>query len=349
MSKPQEPHRPFFPFGNPFRMISPKGSNLSPSLLALVNSFEEALSARLRKLETVGDVLSLTWMQCAMESLCETHEEIKKLIVALELPVSDWDEKWIDVYLDISIKLLDISNTFSSELSRMNQGHLLIQCSLHNLESNSQQQLARACSFLNNWRHQRRSKNPRLEKCCSFLDGLMETLNLPKVKNSAKGKVLMRALYGVKVQTLFICSIFVALFSGSSKRLFELDVAGTYLWAEDFNHLRGVVNGIIRNQQSSQHDSLVKELLGVDTAVEKLYPMMQDGSMTGKEDPLQISITQLRAEAEKLSSGLDLLMKEVDSFFHAVLTGRDALLSNLRATCTATESAEGKRIRQPVS
>ncbi|KAG4983240.1 hypothetical protein JHK87_027989 [Glycine soja] len=45
-------------------------------------------------------------------------------MTALELPVSDWEDKWIDVYFDISSKLLDICNAFSSELSRLNQRNL---------------------------------------------------------------------------------------------------------------------------------------------------------------------------------------------------------------------------------
>nr|KYP64226.1 hypothetical protein KK1_018817 [Cajanus cajan] len=74
-------------------------------------------------------------MTLAMQTLCESHNDIKTLITELELPVSDWDEKWIDVYFDISVKLLDICNAFSSELSRLSRGHLLLQCVLHNLGS----------------------------------------------------------------------------------------------------------------------------------------------------------------------------------------------------------------------
>ncbi|RZB68503.1 Protein BPS1, chloroplastic [Glycine soja] len=55
----------------------------------------------------------------AMKSLCESHNDIWTLMTALELPVSDWEDKWIDVYLDISSKLLDICNAFSSELSHI--------------------------------------------------------------------------------------------------------------------------------------------------------------------------------------------------------------------------------------
>ena len=47
-------------------------------------------------------------------------------MTALELPLSDWEDKWIDVYFDISSKLLGICNAFSSELSRLNQGNLCL-------------------------------------------------------------------------------------------------------------------------------------------------------------------------------------------------------------------------------
>ena len=53
---------------------------------------------------------------------------------------------------------------------------------------------------------------------------LVESLDLPKVKNSAKGKVLMRAMYGVKVGTIFIYSVFASAFSGSARKLFDLNV-----------------------------------------------------------------------------------------------------------------------------
>ncbi|KAK6260639.1 hypothetical protein SCA6_015113 [Theobroma cacao] len=207
MSRPQEPHRPFFPFANPFRMISPKGSQLSPRLLSLLNTFEAALLERLQKLvpKDKDDILSLSWMKLAMESLSEIHCDIKNLITELELPVTDWDEKWIDVYLDISVKLLDISIAYTSELTRLNQGHLLLQCVLHRLESNTPEQFMRACSSLDSWRQHIGSKNPRVETCRPILDNLVESLNLPKVKNSAKGKVLMRAMYGAKVATVYIC------------------------------------------------------------------------------------------------------------------------------------------------
>ncbi|KAK8509647.1 hypothetical protein V6N12_001730 [Hibiscus sabdariffa] len=311
MSRPQEPHRPFFHFGNPFR--TPKGSQLPPRLLSLLNVFEATLSERLQRLvpKDKNDILSLSWMKLAMESLSEIHCDIKNLITELELPVTDWDEKWIDVYLDISVKLLDISIAFTSELTRLNQGHLLLQCVLHKLESDTPDQFLRACSSLDSWRQHIRSKNPRVEGCRPILDKLVESLNLPKVKNSAKGKVLMRSMYGAKVATTYICSVFAAGFSGSTNNLLDLPVPATFPWAQVFSDVQTTVNTEIRNIFSCGEFTVLRELHAVDACSKKLYPFLQDGFGPAEGESFKNSVSDLRNTAEKLSQGLDNLSKVV--------------------------------------
>lgn len=332
MSHAHEPQRPLFSFGNPFRMILPKGSSISPRLLTLLYTFEETLAERLRKLKPKDreDVLSLSWMQLAMESLCEIHADIKAFITALELPVCDWDEKWIDVYLDNSVKLLDVCIGFSSELSRVNQGNLFLQSVLRNLDSSTSEQFIRARTSLDGWKQHIASKNSRIENCFSILDHLADTLNVPKVKKSSKGKVLMRAMYGVKVITVFVCSIFAAAFSGSAKKLKDLQVPETCLWAEAFTPMQTFINGEIRNIYSSGGVTVLKELQAVDQVVKKLYPLVEDGPGPVEAEEFQLSISDLKKRTIILSEGLDVLTKEVDGFFQILLTGRDALLSNLR-------------------
>ncbi|KAK7292719.1 hypothetical protein RJT34_15571 [Clitoria ternatea] len=335
MSRSQDPHPPrsFFPFGNPFRMKSPKGSCLSPQLLAVLQAFEATLGERLKKLmpKSRDEILCFSWMTLAVKSLCETHNDILTLITDLELPVGEWDDKWIDVYLDVSGKLLDICNAFSSELSRLSQGNLPLKCALHNLESASSKQYIRACSLLDEWKQLVNSRNPRIEKCSSILDNLVGSLDLPKVKNSAKGKVLMQALYGVKVETVFVCSVFTAAFSGSSKKLLELNVADIHLWAPAFKSLQNVVNEEIRVRFSRGKFTVLNELEAVDTFVKELYPAIRGGvETTEMELPVKKTVEELGAAAEKLSQGIDLLVKGVDGFFQAVLTSRHALLTPVR-------------------
>ncbi|KAL6495517.1 hypothetical protein OROGR_030080 [Orobanche gracilis] len=332
MSRPQEPHRPFLSFGNPFRMRSPKGLYLSPKLRSLLNTFEETLAGRIKKLKPAGkeDVLRLSWMSCAIESLCEIHTDVKSLITALELPVCDWDDKWIDVYLDNSVKLLDICIGFTSEISRLKQGHLYLRCVSHNLNDPSSKQFLRARSSLDGWIKQIESKNPRLDKCFSMMDGLAQKLDLPKIKNSAKGKILMHAMYGVKVVTLLVCSIFVTAFSGSAKKLMDVQIMEAFLWAEAFADLQTFVNTEIRSLYLSGRVTVLKELEAVDTCVRKLYPLVE-GSVESVDDGKLLDLTlNLGKSAENLSQGLDSLANEVDRFFQIILTGRDALLSNLR-------------------
>ncbi|KAJ4904325.1 hypothetical protein Rs2_18276 [Raphanus sativus] len=335
MSRAQDPPRGFFPFGNPFRMLSPKSSALSPWLLSLLNGFELLLAERLKKLmpKSKDDILTLSWMKLAMESLCETHNNINTLITDLQLPVSDWEEKWVDVYLDISVKLLDLCNAFSSELTRLNQGDLYLKCVLHSLQSGSGEKYLQARSSLDSWRqHVNANNNARVENCRAVLDSLVKSLSLPKVKNSPKGKVLMRAFYGVKVQTVYICSVFTAAWSDSTNDLFDLTVSDKPLWAKDFADMQSVVNAEIRDLLSSGRSTILKELERVDASVEKLYPMIQDGVDPVEDETFKDYVMELGTQAEKLSRGLDQLLEEVDSFFKMTLSGRDVLLCNLRSS-----------------
>ncbi|CAH2039290.1 unnamed protein product [Thlaspi arvense] len=278
-----------------------------------------------------SQILTVSWMKQAMESLCETHNGIKTLITDLELPVSDWEDKWVDVYLDVSVKLLDLCNAFSSELTRLNQGHLLLQFALHNLETNSPRNLSKAQSSLGSWKQHIVSKNPRMENCRAILSSLVQSLNLPKVKKySARGKVLMRALYGVKVKTLYVSGVFAAAFSGSSHNLFYLTVSDELPWAQSFMEMQNTMNAEIKNVFLSDGFTVLKELEAVDSGVQRLAPAIRQGSF----DP--ISLQPLKDSVTELSNGLDLVSKEVDCFFKTLLSGRDTLLENLRSMGVST-------------
>ncbi|XP_010544398.1 PREDICTED: protein BPS1, chloroplastic-like [Tarenaya hassleriana] len=338
MSRPQDPPRGFFPFGNPFKILSPKNADLSSKLLSLLNSFEVNLADTIRKLipKHKKDILTFSWMKQAMESLCETHKSIKTLITDLELPVSAWEDEWIDVYLDISVKLLDLCNAFSSELTRLNQGHLSLQFALHNLETNCPKNLLKARSSLDSWRQHIVSRNQRIENCHTILNSLVGSLTLPKVKNSAKGKVLMRALYGVKVKTLYISGVFAAAFSGSSQNLLYISVSDELPWAEAFTEMQLNINAEIKNIFLSGGLTVLKEVEAVEVGLKKLYPGIEDGSVPIALEPLKNSVTEL-------SEGLDLVSNEVDSFFKIVLSGRDALLGNIRSSgALSPKRAAGK-------
>ncbi|KAJ1294844.1 hypothetical protein BS78_01G177600 [Paspalum vaginatum] len=449
MSRAHDGHRSFFPVGNPFRMILPRGMHLSPKLSELLASYEDGLASSLRKLkpEAASEVLTLSWMRLAVDCLSELHTNIATLITELELPMSDWDEKWVDIYLNSSVKLLDICIALSSELARLDQGQLLMQFVLHVLdcggEMPSQEQLKRAEVPLKEWMDRARERSPRLDNCLAALQELSGNLCLMKVKHSAKGKVLMRALYGIEAITVFICSVLVAILSGSSKPLVEFAVPEKFGWSKAFDDLHKAISGKLSIQLSKGSVAAVKELEEVEACARQLHALAsavqfgenaslahavshskevvmsgtsttaQEGTQedlklaedTGcereaimpqsittdevmgtadiKEDAKIIShvkevmvlektsngghhdddtkqatsvgcktnalerreellncISSMSKSTEGLRLGLDSLSKRVGDFFQIVLTGRDALLCNLRISDGAKVAAE---------
>jgi len=262
---------------------------------------------------------------------------------------------------------------------------------------------------------------------------------LMKVKHSAKGKVLMRALYGIEAVTVFICSVLVAVLSGSSKPLVEFDVPEKFGWSKAFNDLHKAISEELSRQLSRGRVTAVKELEEVEVCARQLHALtgaaqlelvegntslahavshskevvmsdtttaQEEGhednlkpaegtsleheliilqSITTeegfdraniKEDTKTISqtkeanglektsnggheddnakqasgldrreellncISSMSKSAEGLRLGLDSLSKRVGDFFQIVLTGRDALLCNLRISGGIKVSAE---------
>nr|POE97289.1 protein bps1, chloroplastic [Quercus suber] len=93
----------------------------------------------------------------------------------------------------------------------------------------------------------------------------------------------MHAMYGVKEETVFICSVLASAFSDFAVKLFDLNVDDKYLWAQALTGLQTSINCEIRNLYSTGIFTVSKELEAIDTSVKKLYPMIQDGV-----DPIEV-------------------------------------------------------------
>jgi len=324
MSKPQDAQRTSFPFGNPFRMILPKSSYSSAKHFSLLTAFEQTLANTIRNLipKNNTEALTFSWIRRAIKSLSETHANIKTLINTLKFPVSNWDEKSMDLYLDNSIKVLDVCNTLTSELSKLDQSQLHLKYALHMLDSDDTS-ITRVHKSLHDYMEKVHSDNPKLESCHSVLEELASTLHLVKVKKSSKGVVLTRALYGVKVLTVFICNIFMVAVSGSSKQPIILEVSGECLWAQTFNDLQVGIN------RQFGKIGMVKELEVVNAHVKELHNLCVGMEKeTAVMAALKKTSPKLGGDAEHFAIELDLLSKELEEFFQLVLEGRNALLSS---------------------
>ncbi|XP_020688711.1 UPF0496 protein 4 [Dendrobium catenatum] len=355
MSRTDDGHHTFLHFGNPFKMIFSRGPHFSPKLLALLNNFELMLATSLTNLKPndLSEILTLSWMRQAIESLSEIHTNIKGLITDLQFPVSDWDEKWIDVYLDGSVKLLDICIALSSLLSRLDQSQLFLHFVIQILEhpSNSSQQMKLVVASLHDWKGQFSSNNLKLQNCHDILKNLAGIPYSEKLRNSDKSNLLLRALYGVKVHTVIVCSVITAALSGCSKPLIELLVPDKFLWSSAFNELQAIVLSEFRTHLSSEKVIMLRELEAVELCVERLHVLtgcvcmeteQSEKEAAGEEllEEVEELVSDLAGRSEKLSEGLDHLCTQIDGFFQIVLTGRDALLANLRASNRIRESSE---------
>ncbi|CAM0956511.1 unnamed protein product [Alopecurus aequalis] len=315
MSRPDDGHRSFFPVGNPFRVILPGGPHLPRKLQALLTSYEDAVALSLRKLkpENSLEVLTFSWMRLAVDCLSELHASIVTLITELELPVSDWDQKWVDIYLNSSVKLLDVCIALSSELARLDQAQLLVQYVLHVLDTGgglpSLKQLKRAEVSLKEWMDKVGTTCPRLDNCSTALQELAGSLCLMKVKNSAKGKVLMRALYGIEAVTVFICSVFVAALIGSPKPLVELHVPRKFGWSQAFSDLNVTISRELRTQLSRESVAAVKELEEVEACAKKLHKLTRTAQLKEENDNLFCAVSRseevVMSESTSQNRGLE--------------------------------------------
>ena len=101
------------------------------------------------------------------------------------------------------------------------------------------------------------------------------------------------------------------------------------MWAQAFTGLQTSINSEIINLYSSGRFTVLKELEAVDTSVNKLYPMIQGGVDPIKAEAFLVIRFRFGKESRGTYIGtIDLLTKEVDGFFHVLLTRRDALLCN---------------------
>ncbi|GJM91216.1 hypothetical protein PR202_ga07572 [Eleusine coracana subsp. coracana] len=322
MSHAQDGQRMFFPVGNPFRMILTRGAHLSPKLTELLTSYEEGLASSLRKLkpEDTSKVLTLSWMKVAVDSLSELHTNIATLITELELPGSDWDEKWVDIYLNSSVKLMDICIALSSELARLDQGQLLVRYVLHVLDSGStmpsHEQLIRAEASLKEWMERARRDLLSLRIAWQCYRSLLESFSDEEevVTSDASAQ------------------------EGVTEDQFKLaDVATQECRLIVGESITEEVMEEVEMKQVAKTIGLAKEVMMLEVTSDRQHQndntKQADGAETNgleMREELLNCISSMSKSAEGLRLSLDSASKRVGDFFQIVLTGRDALLCNLR-------------------
>ncbi|CAH8391896.1 unnamed protein product [Eruca vesicaria subsp. sativa] len=297
--------------GNPFKALFPKKNNAH--LLSLLNDFETSLTVSIAQLvpkdNDENGFLTFSWMVHAIHSLCETHQSITTLVTDLDVHVSDMEESMIYMHGDISVKLRQLCTAFNSELCRLNHRNLLLKIACRKPEAFS-------LSQLDGWRQHMASKNPRIEICGEVLSSLVESMNhhhslykkVKKTKENEKEKVLLRALYGAQVETLYIFSVFYAAFTGSSKNLLYLIIP------KDMEEVPWGQNRFM----------VIKDLEAVESGAENFCTAVQEGLV-----PNLLMVEPLKKSVMELSERVDRVSKEMSCLSDVVSSARDTLFKRL--------------------
>lgn len=242
-------------------VASNQSSDQSAKFNEILNTFVISLTRKLKQLKPkiLKNMINRLWMQRAMAVLSATHAYLKSLITYLQFPTAEWDEKWMDEYLDDTVKLLDIFLSLNVEISKLEYFQLLVHYALHLLEFSygvwSNDKLFHVKRSLQELKEKMDSKgktgantqrNSRIENCIVILQRMRKSLQFGKVKSSSKGSVFLRAMYGVKATTIFLCSVVASTLTGHSGPLIELHIPYQFLWSTTFMSLQRGINDEIK-------------------------------------------------------------------------------------------------------
>lgn len=320
--------------------VSSSTSKSNPGL----DAFESELATQLWHLKSSdeGDCLSIAWLCQAMEVVLSTHASVEAFVPDLQQALADGDFKWLDEYLDDSVKLLDVCRTLRDAITEMKNYHTYVELALHTLCNGSMgdAQLRRAKNALRKCKEalkrkdeemnhlgQRRSK---LENCSSMLRRMGEKLNM---EDASKGNFFM-VIYAAQVSTIFICGVLTSALSFNPRRpLSTISVGGQSAWSFSLTSIQQKVKEQIEKKKSKGANALLEELDKTDVAVQNLYdkvekllhskslPLRKDQFLDVKE-----GISLLEECAAELRLGLAPLEVHVGDVYEVVIASRVALL-----------------------
>ncbi|KAJ6322453.1 hypothetical protein OIU77_012323 [Salix suchowensis] len=213
----------------------------------------------------------------------------------------------LNLYLDESLKLLDLCNSITSEIERLRHRQLLLKYALH-LINNSEdaEKLRRARASLSDWDNN--SKGSRSDRTKNLEHSAMDLAfmlkEVPRGKISPDERIVRRTIYSVGLVTVLV--------AGSCGR----GVA----WID------AISAELTRPGKKRQP---LKELDDVETRLEEVIGAMDDAGGE-KEKSLNGVVNELERATETLGEGLERLSNGVNEVFNTVMSSRKEMLEGMR-------------------
>lgn len=277
-----------------------------------------------------------------MEMVLSTHASAEVFAPDLHHVLAHGENKWLDEYLDSSIKLLDICLTLKEAIAEIKSYCAHVKLALRAIEKGTmgEVQLRRCIKELKkcmealrrkdevvNHLGQRRSK---LENCSSMLRRMGERLN---TEDALKGNFFM-VMYAAQVSTIFICGLLSSALSFKPRRpLSSICIGGHSPWSFALSSLQHRVKEQVEKKKSKGANALLEELENTDIEVRKMHSRAEK-LLAAKSFPLKRSkvleardsAKLLQASFNELQQGLTALESHLEEVYRNLLRSRMALL-----------------------
>ncbi|KAH7442345.1 hypothetical protein KP509_03G083700 [Ceratopteris richardii] len=323
--------------------LSVKASAPSPKSSPILLEFESDLASRIDHLKTadIGGYLSLKWLCQAMEMVLSTHSSVENFVPDLRNALSHGDVKWLDEYLDNSIKLIDICLALKETIAEIKRYCVFVKLSLRALQDGcTDAKLTRCMITLKKCVEFFRRKNDafgqlghrrfKLESCSSMLRRMSEKIN---ADDASKGGFFM-LIHVALVSTIFICNLLSSVLSSKSKpSTSSVCTFGQSPWCSTLISLQQKVKEQIEKKKSGGANALLQELDRTDIGVRNLYSRVEEvlrgkSLLDKKKRMLKIeeSGKELQLLLIDLQQGLMPLEAHLDNVYRNLLRSRMVFL-----------------------
>lgn len=327
------------PSFSPFRTVAKR--SVPNNLDLICRSFDENVLRRLKTLTSTSNSpsISLSWLSLAVDFLSSTHDEAQTVISNLRSSCATHDDS-LALYLNHSVKLLDVCNSISSEIERLRQRRLLINFVLHlfknpgghGIQVPATDKLRRAGDSLSDWEKNLPSNRRgfQIQDPEALVRDLASAIGAaPRGKVSSAGQVIQRTIYAVGLVTVFVAGVSVSALYGRPD-VSKVRVPAEFLWADEFNGLQSASFGELKRRFfEGERKGLLAEPDEVATCAKRLRGVI-DGGEADKRERLETAVNELEKATAAFSEGVDSLTNGVNGFFHKVLTTRTGVLDNYR-------------------
>ncbi|XP_071729212.1 protein BPS1, chloroplastic-like [Rutidosis leptorrhynchoides] len=321
-----------------FKSITKKPSLIPKSYQQASRSFDEQVIFHLKTLAPATDssFISLSWMSKAVAFLSTIHAESLDQISSLRSE----SECFQVLYMDYSIKLLDLCNLISSAVQQLTERRMLMNLSLRLMNSSGQitsgqipvpEKLIKAKdALIRSVRHSEETTPEKYQRAKDLIGELISGINsFPIVKVTNGRDLIKRTLHGLGILTVFISSVLVCIVYGQSD-LVEYRVPAEFLWSDSVNNVQKQMFNLIKSK------SKLLELEDTASRVVPFCDLLDEASVLdgdgGEERRVRFvnGVREFGKVVTKYSNGVDELTNGVNGLFSSVLKTRNGVLDGVR-------------------